>query len=113
MPKRQTRISEGKNVYHNKTKKDKKPLGIEKIKTLTKNIDIPIGVHMHNNKGLAYANTIQAYDSGAEYLDGTITGIGRGSGNAQTEYLSCFLKNISLDFHQKFSASNTKEQNMD
>lgn len=60
-------------------------------------IDKPIGVHFHNNQGLAYANALQAIESGASYIDSTLTGIGRGAGNTQTEFLSHFLKDLSLD----------------
>ena len=60
-------------------------------------IDKPIGVHLHNNQGLAYANALQAIESGASYIDSTFTGIGRGAGNTQTEFLSYFLKDLSLD----------------
>lgn len=67
---------------------------LEKIKSLT---NLPIGVHMHNNQGLAYANTLQAINSGVSYVDSTFTGIGRGPGNTQTEYLSYFLKDLSID----------------
>ena len=59
--------------------------------------DKPIGVHLHNNQGLAYANALQAIESGASYIDSTLTGIGRGAGNTQTEFLSYFLKNLSFD----------------
>lgn len=47
----------------------------------------PIGVHAHNNKGQGVANTLAARDAGATWLDGTVLGMGRGAGNAQTEYL--------------------------
>lgn len=59
--------------------------------------DKPIGVHFHNNQGLAYANALQAIESGASYIDSTLTGIGRGAGNTQTEFLTYFLKDLSLD----------------
>lgn len=73
---------------------------IEFISLLT---DIPIGVHLHNNQGLAYANALQAIESGASYIDSTLTGIGRGAGNTQTEFLSYFLKDLSLDQIVKIS----------
>ncbi len=60
-------------------------------------VDKPIGVHFHNNQGLAYANALQAIESGASYIDSTLTGIGRGAGNTQTEFLCHFLKDLSLD----------------
>lgn len=52
-----------------------------------------IGVHTHNNQQLAYANTIEALIVGADRLDATINGIGRGAGNCSLELLIGFLKN--------------------
>ena len=46
-----------------------------------------IGFHSHNNLGQGIANVIQAIDSGCAWVDATVTGMGRGAGNAQTEYL--------------------------
>jgi 4-hydroxy 2-oxovalerate aldolase len=52
-----------------------------------------IGIHAHNNQQLAFANTIAAIIAGANYLDGTLYGIGRGAGNCPLELLVSFLKN--------------------
>jgi len=52
-----------------------------------------IGVHAHNNQMLAYANTIEALILGANRLDATINGMGRGAGNCPLELLIAFLKN--------------------
>ncbi|MCG3180411.1 MAG: 4-hydroxy-2-oxovalerate aldolase [Phycisphaerae bacterium] len=52
-----------------------------------------VGVHMHNNQQLAFANTIEGIIRGANYLDGTLFGLGRGAGNCPTELLLGFLKN--------------------
>jgi len=52
-----------------------------------------IGIHAHNNQQLAYANTIEAIVAGANRLDATINGIGRGAGNCPMEYLLGFLRN--------------------
>ncbi|MFC0047235.1 aldolase catalytic domain-containing protein [Rheinheimera tilapiae] len=46
-----------------------------------------IGVHTHDNMGLALSNTLQAINDGATWLDATVTGMGRGPGNARTEEL--------------------------
>lgn len=54
---------------------------------------IEVGIHCHNNQQLAFANTIEAIRKGANYLDGTIFGIGRGPGNCPLELLLSFLKN--------------------
>ena len=64
------------------------PHQIKKIaKSIRKNWTGPIGIHAHDNKGLALSNTLEAIKSDITWLDSTITGIGRGSGNAKTEEL--------------------------
>lgn len=44
-----------------------------------------IGIHTHNNQGLAMSNALKALDEGAAWVDSTIAGMGRGPGNARTE----------------------------
>lgn len=72
----------------------------EEIEALTKKylaITAPagkqLGIHTHNNQQLAYGNTIEAIINGANYLDATIAGLGRGAGNCPLELLLAFLKN--------------------
>ena len=45
------------------------------------------GIHTHDNMGLAFANCLEAINKGATYIDGTLTGMGRGVGNVTTEQL--------------------------
>lgn len=52
-----------------------------------------IGVHCHNNQQLAYGNTIEGIIHDANYLDGSLYGIGRGAGNCPLELIVGFLKN--------------------
>jgi len=52
-----------------------------------------IGIHAHNNQQLAYANTVEALIVGANRIDATINGMGRGAGNCSLELLLAFLKN--------------------
>ncbi len=56
-----------------------------------------VGVHMHNNMQLAYANTIEGIIMGANYLDATMAGLGRGAGNCPIELLVAFLHNPKYD----------------
>lgn len=56
--------------------------------------DGPIGVHTHDNMGLALANTLRAAAEGATWLDATVTGMGRGPGNARTEELVIEAENL-------------------
>jgi 4-hydroxy 2-oxovalerate aldolase len=46
-----------------------------------------VGIHAHNNLQLAYANTIEAIALGANYIDATMAGLGRGAGNCPMELL--------------------------
>jgi len=52
-----------------------------------------IGMHAHNNLQLAFANTIEAIILGANRVDATMMGLGRGAGNCPMEILLGFLRN--------------------
>ncbi len=52
-----------------------------------------VGVHFHNNQQLAFANTIEGIIKGANFVDGTLFGLGRAAGNCPLEMLLGFLKN--------------------
>lgn len=46
-----------------------------------------LGIHAHDNMGLALQNTLQAIDLGVSWVDSTVMGMGRGAGNTATEQL--------------------------
>lgn len=52
-----------------------------------------VGIHAHNNQQLAFANTIEAIIHGANRLDASMGGLGRGAGNCPMELLIGFLRN--------------------
>lgn len=52
-----------------------------------------VGIHTHNNQQLAYSNTIESLIHGANILDGSMAGLGRGAGNCPMELLVGFLHN--------------------
>ncbi len=52
-----------------------------------------VGIHAHNNQQLGFANTIEAIIHGANRVDATMAGIGRGAGNCPMELLIGFLRN--------------------
>ena len=52
-----------------------------------------VGIHTHNNQQLAFANTIEAIILGANRIDATMAGLGRGAGNCPMELLLGFLRN--------------------
>ena len=57
------------------------------VRTLRKHWKGALGVHTHDNMGKAVANTVRAIEEGVTWVDSTVTGMGRGPGNAQTEYV--------------------------
>ena len=46
-----------------------------------------VGIHAHNNQQLAFANTIEAIIHGANRVDASMAGLGRGAGNCPMELL--------------------------
>jgi 4-hydroxy 2-oxovalerate aldolase len=52
-----------------------------------------VGMHAHNNQQLAFANTIEAIIHGANRVDASMAGLGRGAGNCPMELLIGFLRN--------------------
>ena len=53
---------------------------------------IPFGFHGHDNTRLAVANSLVAAECGARWIDTTLHGVGRGSGNAATEIMVPLLR---------------------
>lgn len=51
------------------------------VKEAIKQIKVPIGIHTHNDIGLAVANAIVAVQAGATHIQGTINGYGERVGN--------------------------------
>jgi 4-hydroxy 2-oxovalerate aldolase len=68
---------------------------VKKFKDILKTKEV--GFHGHNHQQLAFANTIESIIHGANYLDGTVYGIGRAAGNCPIELLLGFLKNPKFD----------------
>jgi len=46
-----------------------------------------VGFHGHNNQQLALANTLAAIEGGADFVDASLFGMGRGAGNCPLELL--------------------------
>lgn len=64
-------------------------LYVEAIRHVT---DVPIGFHGHDNLGLAVANSVHIARLGAQVVDTSLQGIGRGAGNASTEQVLALLR---------------------
>ena len=68
-----------------------------RVNALVKALDIPLGVHAHNNLSMAVANSIAAYEEGAKNLDGTSAGLGAGAGNCPTEILAAVSTKYGIE----------------
>ncbi len=62
-------------------------------KTVVDEFGVTIGIHVHNDGGMAVANSIMAVEAGASHVQGTYIGFGERSGNAN---LSTIIPNLQL-----------------
>ena len=69
----------------------------QRVSALVKALDIPLGVHAHNNLAMAVSNSIAAYEEGASNLDGTSAGLGAGAGNCPTEILAAVSNKYGIE----------------
>jgi len=69
---------------------------------LKNKIKVPVGVHCHNDFGMAVANSVAALGAGAEEVHATINGLGGRAGNASLEEIVVTLKSLyKLDVNIK------------
>ena len=61
---------------------------------LKEKIDAPVGVHCHNDFGMAVANSVAALGAGADEVHATINGLGERAGNAALEEIVITLKSL-------------------
>jgi 2-isopropylmalate synthase len=73
------------------------------IKETKKHIRSELGIHCHNDSGLAVANSIAAVENGVTHVQGTINGLGERTGNAD-------LINIISNLQLKKKISCLKEE---
>jgi len=63
----------------------------ETITRLRSLLTVDIGVHTHNDFGMATANAVSAVAAGADFVDVTVNGLGERAGNAALEEIVAFL----------------------
>ena len=66
----------------------------DKIKRLLNEVKIDLEMHMHNDFGLATANTIAGIRAGATHAGVTVNGLGERAGNAALEEVAMTLKHL-------------------
>jgi 4-hydroxy 2-oxovalerate aldolase len=67
-----------------------------RVEALRERLGCEVGFHAHNNLGCAVGNSLAAAEAGATWLDGSLRGLGAGSGNAQTEVLAAALSKAGM-----------------
>jgi 2-isopropylmalate synthase len=71
------------------------------------NIDVPVGIHNHNDSGLAVAASLEAVRAGAVQVQGTMNGYGERCGNAD---LCTILPNLVLKMGKTCRAARNLEK---
>jgi len=61
------------------------------VRDLRSNFAVEIGVHMHNDFGMATANAVAALEAGAHWADVTVLGLGERAGNSRLEEVAGYL----------------------
>jgi 2-isopropylmalate synthase len=70
------------------------PDDVAKItQAVVRELGVPVGIHCHNDCGLAVANTLAAVEAGATQVQGTINGFGERCGNAD---LIAVIANLAI-----------------
>jgi len=65
----------------------------EIVKASRRAVNVPLGIHTHNDADLAVANTLSAVDAGCTHVQGTLNGLGERCGNAD---LCSVIGNLQL-----------------
>ncbi|MEM9762287.1 MAG: homocitrate synthase [Pseudomonadota bacterium] len=63
----------------------------ELVASLVPRIPLPLEFHAHNDLGMATANTVTAFHTGASHLSVTVNGLGERAGNAALEEVTAAL----------------------
>jgi 4-hydroxy 2-oxovalerate aldolase len=66
------------------------------ISRLSNRLAVPLGFHAHNNLSMALANAAAAIEAGAEYIDTSICGMGKGAGNLHLSMWVAYLERVGM-----------------
>jgi len=68
----------------------------DRVEAARKLIKVPIGLHTHNNIGLGVGNVIAGAEAGCIFFDGSLEGLGAGSGNGSTQAIVASLEKMGF-----------------
>jgi methanogen homocitrate synthase len=85
------------------------------VRRAKQQFSVPIEVHLHNDFGLAVANTLAAVTEGAEIIHTTVNGIGERMGNADLAETALALEvlygvKLGLDYSKLYKLSKLVEK---
>jgi 4-hydroxy 2-oxovalerate aldolase len=66
-----------------------------RVEALRSRLSCEVGLHMHNNLGVAVSNTLAGIEEGATWVDGSLAGLGAGAGNAAGEVLALVFERLA------------------
>ncbi len=66
----------------------------EIVTLMKKHSSLMVDLHAHNNMHMGMANCLSAVDAGADYIDASMLGLGRGGGNVPLELLTAYYAKI-------------------
>ncbi len=66
------------------------------VQAVQQKISTPLGIHCHNDSGLAVANSLIAVEEGCAQIQGTMNGFGERTGNAN---LTTIIPNLKLKYN--------------
>jgi len=76
---------------------------VDRVQSVKSAITIPVGIHTHNHMGLAVSNAVEGVLAGCQYVDGTLEGLGEGSGNGNLQAIVAVCErngiHTGVDFH--------------
>ena len=83
---------------------------IQILKDVISQINVPFGIHTHNDAGVGVANAIVAVEQGAVQVQGTFNGYGERCGNAN---LCSIIPNLELKLKKKLKSGENLSELMD
>jgi 4-hydroxy 2-oxovalerate aldolase len=72
------------------------PMARARVGALVAGLDIPVGIHAHENLSLSVANSLAALEAGALHVDACTAGAGAGAGNCPTEVLVAVCEKLGI-----------------